>query len=432
MKLLAASADAGSVLTSIRIERPLRLGIETRQGWALRLRPIHDCSAADLEWADVLILQRGMTHRALRLISAMHASGGKVIFEIDDLLTEMPQSLIHHAAVQHRLSWLRQCLAAADVVSVSTARLGRSLGVPRWIEVPNYGDVAPLHHASAEPPIAPPLAPPLAPPIAPLIAPPIEPPIEPPTAPSTDAPAGALAGGQAARDSLPSFILASSDHVPVAEVAAALRELQARPGRLGPVLAIGPVADNLAQAGVVLRAIAPVPRADFLRLIRHSGPLLALIPLGSTDFDACKSAIKYFDYALARVPSLCARRPPYSDVIEDGVDGLLVEDRAAAWLAAMEAALDDPQRTAGLALAAADKVATRYALSHCVAAWMGLLESLGPRATSSRPAMNPLQRTLDDLGRWASRWNRQRLALRSARRSPRAGALSAQRRWLRP
>ena len=369
--MLAASADAKSVLTSIRIERPLRQGIATRPGWELRLRSIQDCSATDLEWADVLILQRGLTRRACRLACAMHASGGKVIYEIDDLLTQMPPSLIHHAAVQRRQGWLRRCLTADDVVSVSTARLGRTLGAPRWVEIPNYGDAMPPGFA----------------------------------ADSSDAP---LPGAHA----LPAFILASSDHVPVAEVALALRELQSQPGRIGPVLAVGPVAADLVQAGVVISPIAPMPRPDFLRLIRNSSPLVALIPLGATTFDTCKSAIKYFDYGLAGVPTLCANRPPYSDVIQDGVDGVLVEDRSAAWLAAIQQALDDPQRMAALSAAAARGVAAQHSLGRCVAAWLALLDELGPRRAPARPAMCPLQRVIDDAVRWASRRNRHRLASR--------------------
>ncbi len=359
-----------SVLTNIRIERPLRQGIDTRPGWELRLRSFHDCSAADLEWADVLIVQRGLTRRACRLAFAMRASGGKVVYEIDDLLTDMPSSLISHAAVRRRLPWLRRCLAAADVVSVSTARLGRGLGAPRWVEIPNYGDTLPPADASGA------------------------------------SPPGAHV--------LPSFILASSDHVPVAELALALRELQAQPGRIGPVLAVGPVAGDLVQSGVAIRTIALMPRPDFLHLIRTSGPLLALIPLGATAFDACKSAIKYFDYALAGVPTLCANRPPYSDVIQDGVDGVLVEDGSAAWLAALQRALDDPERLATLAAAAARGVAAQHSLGRCVAAWLALLDELGPRRVAARPAMNPLQRAIDDVTRWARRRNRQRLAARAA------------------
>ena len=370
MKLLAATADVASVLSSIRIQRPLQQGIDTRPGWALRMRSIHDCSAADLEWADVLILQRGMTRRALRLARAMRASGGQVVYEIDDLLTDMPASLIHHRAVQRSRRWLERCLGAADVVSVSTARLGQALGVPRWVEVPNYGD--------GEPPM-----------------------------PAAETEAAEARG-------LPALILASSDHVPVAEVARALCQLQAQPGRIGAVLAVGPVASNLAQAGVAVRAIAPMPRAGFLRLIRTSGPLLALIPLGATRFDSCKSAIKYFDYALAGVPALCAGRPPYSDVIDHGVDGVLVEDLSEAWLAALQEALDDPLRMAKLASAAASKVAARHSLRHCVSAWLALLDELGPRRVAARPAMNVAQRAVDEVLRWLRRLNRQRLAARVA------------------
>jgi len=373
MKLLGAAADVNSVLTTIRIGRPLSQLTAQRPGWELRLRSLHDCSATDLEWADILILQRGLTRRAWRLIRAMHASGGRVVYEIDDLLSEMPPSLIHHQAVQRRLPWLRRCIAAADIVSVSTARLGRTLAPPRWVEIPNYGDAAPQASGASR---------------------------------SAD-----VAGTPM------TLLFASSDRVPVLQVALALQELQALPGRIGPVLAVGPVADDLVAAGVAVRRLPQMARVDFLDLLRSLGSVLAVIPIGSTSFDACKSAIKFFDYALAEIPVICSNRPPYSDVAHDGVDAVLVEDRAETWQAAIETAIDEPVRIAALVAAAALAVAARHSLDQTVLAWSAVLDEIGPRTAAAQAAANPWQRAIEAAAIWLRRFNRNRLARRAAKRS---------------
>ena len=373
MKLLGAAADVTSVLTTIRIARPLTELIAQRPGWELTLRSLHECSAADLEWADVLIVQRGLTRRAWRLICAMHASGGRVIYEIDDLLSEMPPSLIHHAAVRRGLPWLQRCIAAADIVSVSTARLGRTVAPPRWVEVPNYGDALPQA-------------------------------------------VGASRAVDAAGTPV-TLLFASSDRVPVQQVALALRELQALPGRTGPVVAVGPVAEDLRSSGVAVRPLPQIARLDFLSLLRSLGPVLAVIPIGSTSFDSCKSAIKYFDYALAGIPVVCANRPPYSDVTRDGVDVLLVEDLAKAWRAAIEIAIDEPERMAALVAAAALAVASHHSLDQTVSAWSAVLDELGPRTAAAQAAVNPWQRAVEAAAIWLRRFNRNRLARRAATRA---------------
>ncbi|MDE2502131.1 MAG: glycosyltransferase, partial [Burkholderiales bacterium] len=266
----------------------------------------------------MLILQRGLTRRAWRLVEAMRRSGGRVVYEIDDLLTRMPPNLVHHAAVERGQPWLRRCLAAADIVSVSTARLARELAElapTRWVEVPNYGGA-----------------------VAPAAA----------AAPRIEDP--------------PALLFASSDRVPVSAVAQALRGLRAAGVALGAVIAIGPVAADLAAAGISVDALPGLPYLEFLRYLRRLGPTLALIPVGATPFDACKSAIKFYDYALAGIPVICADRPPYSDVIEAGVDGWLVADEPEAWRAAIAQAAADPRRRARVSAAAASRVAADHGL----------------------------------------------------------------------
>ena len=338
MKLLALAGDIRATIAGIRLVQPLQALAAEAGEHELRLRSLHECTPADLAWADVLILQRPITERAWRLQASMQAQGAPVLVDIDDLLTEPAPTLTHRAALEAGQRWLRAALAAADGVTVSTARLGRALApfVRAWHEVPNHGVPGPLE---APPP---------------------------------------------RQGAWPTLLLASSDHAPTAAIAEALRTVQRQAP--GPrLVAVGPVAADLSAAGVRVEAQPLRPRAEFLAWVQTLPGAVALVPLGDTAFDACKSAIKYFDFALCGVPVLASARPPYSDVVVDQQTAWLVPETVAGWHAALLRARDDPQALARLAAAARDDVAARFTLAHSVRAWGALLTTLPARRTAVAP-----------------------------------------------
>ena len=53
---------------------------------------------------------------------------------------------------------------------------------------------------------------------------------------------------------------------------------------------------------------------------------IGLCPLANNEFNIRKSAIKYFEYSVVGAVTLASNIPPYSPVIKDGVDGVLVKD----------------------------------------------------------------------------------------------------------
>lgn len=53
---------------------------------------------------------------------------------------------------------------------------------------------------------------------------------------------------------------------------------------------------------------------------------IGLAPLVDNTFNRCKSAIKYFEYSMVGTPTIASNIPPYSDVITNEKDGILVID----------------------------------------------------------------------------------------------------------
>lgn len=367
MRLLVVADRIDQTIFEIRLGLPLRT-LAAERGLSLRCATLLDCDDTLLDDADVLVLQRGVTSRAQALLQAMRRSGGHSIYEIDDLLTRPALHLMGHERALRQVAAVKRCVAAADVVSASTARLAAELQplARRVAVLPNH-------------------AAPGAPQAGPLV----------PGAPLT-------------------LFFAASDHVACDPLLPALRQVLAeRPGGLR-LVAVGPAAYPLRDAGLPVEAHALMPRDAFLGFVAALPNPVAVIPLGATPFEACKSAIKFFDYAAAGVPTLCSAVPPYADVVADGVTGRLVGPTEADWRAALLGLLDQPQTAAAWAQQAQADVAARFSLQHTVAAWAALLDSLGPRRHAPPPP--PWWSRLKRRVRQAQRWNRARLAARKARK----------------
>jgi hypothetical protein len=336
MKLLAVAGDIGSLIAGIRLVTPLQSLVQDHGG-SLVLRSLHDCTLADLTSADVLVLQRGASARAWRLQQAMRRRGGAVVAEIDDLLTDMPDHISNHAAVRAQRPWITRCLMNADVVSVSTARLGTELraelGIVNTCVVPNSGWS-----------------------LGDLPLPPVQP-------------------GRPVH-----LLLAAMDQLATPWLLPALRAVQ------GPdvqIVVVGPAADAVAAAGLVVQAHPLMPRAKFIELARALPNPLAVIPLEDSRFAACKSAIKWFEYSEAGVPVLCSDVSPYRELVEQGVTGGLVANDAAVWEQALRGAVLDAGWRLRAAAAARAVVRERHTPAHTVAAWQqALVQALAHRAAA--------------------------------------------------
>jgi hypothetical protein len=208
--------------------------------------------------------------------------------------------------------------------------------------------------------------------------------------------------------------MASSDRLAAECVVPAVTQaLAERPGRLR-VVCIGMAGAAFpAQLAGVERHPA-LPRDDFAALVASLPNVIGLIPLGSTPFDACKSAIKFFDYAALGVAALCSNVPPYADVVEHDRTGLLVANTAPAWAAGLSRLIDEPALRGRLTAEARTVVGARHHVGITVEAWRRLLLSLGERAAPAAPP-GRLQTAISRCIVALRAANRSRLARRRAR-----------------
>ncbi len=96
--------------------------------------------------------------------------------------------------------------------------------------------------------------------------------------------------------------------------------------------------------------------ASYLELVISRRWDIGIAPLAGGRFESFKTDIKYREYGGCRIPGVYSRVVPYSDVVAEGTTGLLADNDAGAWIAALEALLDSPSVRDAVAQAAFDDV----------------------------------------------------------------------------
>ena len=378
MKLLALAGDITALVAQIRVVTPLQALCE-RDGHTLALRSFHDCTRADLAAADVLVVQRGLSQRAWRLQRWMRQSGGAVVYDIDDLLTELPSHISNRAAVAAQLRWLPRCLGESDAMSVSSARLlamlGDSLALRPAVVVPNHA------------------------------------------LPTDDLPSPVQGAGPV------TLLFASTEHIAVEAIFPALLALQREQAGL-QIVVVGPPGAAFEAAGLRVQRQPLLPRAAFLDFVRGLPNPVGVVPLEDSRFAAGKSAVKWLYYAGIGVPTLCSAVSPYAETVEDGRTGWLVANTAAGWEAALRRVIANAPLRQRVAEAARAEVGVRHGLHSTLAAWREVLAlALQQRQARALPVPGLGVRLQDLLAVWSESslgrlraFNRARLVKRQARK----------------
>ena len=330
-KILCLPPLPNSSLYTIRLGEPMERLTELFGG-EVRLGNLHNCPATDIDWADTIVFQREANEPTLELIRRLRRLGKRVVFDIDDLLLDVPDYLaVHEHCVQMRPA-LEAVLREVDAVSVSTEPLAQELQVynDRVFTTPNYAWSSHTRIDQVAKPNA-----------------------------------------EAVR-----VIIASSDSVRVDFLVEALLQLSQDENLDLDLVAIGPPGIFLREAGVSLSHIDNMPHSQFKAFLASRPNTIALIPLDDNKFNRCKSAIKYFDYALAGVPCICSDVIPYRPVIEPGETGLLCANTQQAWVSAVRSLVQDPVLRTTIATRSLARVLEAHNLNATAYSWHNMLATV--------------------------------------------------------
>lgn len=314
-----------------RILQPLE-NWRRRFGGLVRYRVFGYHRAEDLLWGDVFVFQRVGSPQTLHLIKALKAHGKRVVFEIDDLLTTLPEFMRHHQGSKASQLALNESIALADIVTTTTERLATQLRPlnPQVCCVPNcISTLPPYRQAHQENP-----------------------------------------------DMTISIVVAASDRVLVDVLVPPLLLLQTKYGDQLRIYIIGPIAEAFGNSGLRIERLPVMPYAAFRAFLQEVENPIGLIPLDDSLFSSCKSPIKYFDYAVAQVPAVCSNVPPYSDYVRDGDTGLLVNNDSDAWFEAVESLILSQAKRQNLSDAARQYVIQTHLEDEAGRAWQSVAQAM--------------------------------------------------------
>lgn len=318
-------------LFGFRVKSPLD-NWARRYGGAVRYRLLGELRPEDLLWGDVFLFERMGGAYTLHLIKVLKAHGKRVVFEIDDLLTELPDFMAHHRGSPETQQSLLDAIAQADIVTTTTPRLASRLQKlnPNIVCVPNCIKNMPLKRVAH------------------------------------------------VDNAIPraTLIVASSDTVLVDCLIEPLRQIQHQHGNAIKLVVVGPIDRALEQGGLTFERMPILSYAEFTGLLQTLVNPIGLIPLDDSVFSSCKSPIKYFDYAAAQIPSICSNVPPYADYVQNGVTGLLVEHTTTTWVDAINSLIQSSQERRRLSDAARQYVIDTHLSDQSGDAWQTVIDQL--------------------------------------------------------
>ena len=365
MKILAASSDIKSNISEIRLKTPLE-SLCKETGWALSLKSIYEVSLRDIDWCDIFILQRCTNSKSLKLCRKIKSYNKFFIFEIDDLLQKIPSFLM--LGKFKPPPEFESIIDLCDMVSTTNHRLGLKITgekkkffisenyrFPFSIKKSDHGD-----HFSDK----------------------------------------------------ASIIIAASDSILIDFVIPCILSLIKKYGDSIKIITIGHTSKPLRLEGIIPDAYPILPYSDFMSLVSSLKNPIGLLPLDNSEFSACKSPIKYFDYSSIGIPSVASDNPPYNEVIEHGVTGFLVKNTAEDWFEKIQHLIENTELRQQIASAAMVNVNQNHSLEKNTQQWKQALLSvrLGHRPQSKKH-FRFLAYAADDLGRFLRNLNRRRLTL---------------------
>lgn len=374
LRILVLSDGPDDSITRIRLVIPLvRFADEGCR--ELRILAFRSARFSDIQWADVVVMQRGVKGWAKGLMLKCKSLGKPVIYEIDDLLTDLPDFLGHHKLYFKGRRTIAKLISSADMVTVTQPRLAQAISEMNPVVriCPNYGN---------------------------------------PDVPLRSPRELAVEGG------VVSLIVASSDRIRMDFVIPALSEIVKRFGQHVRIVCIGPISEKLISAGIPCEPYPVVPHHEFMKLVRQQVNPIGIIPLDDSRFSSCKSAVKYFDYSIGGVPSVCSNVPPYADVVSHMSNGLLADNSTERWVACLSTLIEDAGLRLAVAEAAQQNVVKNHSINQTVDAWRAVFSELAPgdvvkakaaRVLSPGAVMSLFRHKLSEL-------NRRRKLRRSQRR----------------
>jgi|GEM_PF-39204 len=295
--------------------------------------------------ADVIVVQRFYLRKGnLPYLEQMFASGKPVLYEIDDLLTDVPDSNYLKPWIVETSELLPELLPRFHAVTVSTEQLRLRLECyARKIYVlPNRLNAAawPEHSSVGE--------------------------------------GGRIRIG---------YCGTPTHTADLAMIEPALHRIAREYGDAVSFTFMGCANETLAHLPGFRFVPFETTYHAYVQRLQELPLDIVLIPLADNPFNRCKSNIKWLEYSACGIVGIYADLPPYNTTVEHGVTGLLVGSDPQQWIDAIDLLVGNPELRRSIAAHARQKVVAEYALETGARRWLEVYrEALGK---SGSPAAAP-------------------------------------------
>lgn len=118
---------------------------------------------------------------------------------------------------------------------------------------------------------------------------------------------------------------------------------------------------------------------SYIRFQAERNWAIGLAPLIDHEANRSKTDNKYREYGACRCAGIYSNIPPYNDVVNNSVTGLLVENTQSAWLEAVADLLTHPAKRAALAQSAFEDTKARYDIPQVSEAWADFFSEFAKR-----------------------------------------------------
>ena len=126
--------------------------------------------------------------------------------------------------------------------------------------------------------------------------------------------------------------------------------------------------------------------ADYVKVALAQKANIAIAPLEDIPYNHCKSSIKFFEYTAMGLPGVYSRVTPYTNVVEEGVNGFTAST-ISEWIDALSELIENPQLRERIALSAQETVRRDWLLSDHAHLWP---ETYAEIAELQTPNQSPL------------------------------------------
>lgn len=292
------------------------LGVSVNKNLLFKRIVIHD---KYIDFADLIIVQRTFPRaKTSKILKKILSSGKPVIYDTDDLLTDLPQGHVSKAFIDKKKPFIVEFMKQVDMVSVSTPLLAEALQ-------PYNNKIQVLHNLVDD----------------------------------------SLWHGRPSkiRDKVViGFGGTKSHYDDIKLIEEALLAIADKYRETITFKFFGSVPERMANLPCVEYIEFNPTYVEYAESFKKAGIDVAIVPLADNRFNRCKSNIKWLEYSMCGIAGIYADLPPYNTCIESGKTGLLAGSSVSEWYKAIELLIINQELRHTIGNAAHQEVLANYSL----------------------------------------------------------------------